>query len=102
MTRKDIKHTLLTRQREALKMAKGRWRSKVVKLNSEKIKALLNADFKRERLTYNSFQLVMERRSINSSAWIYEDVMSIKQENPLDYPRMRIRNVLCKAKKPAA
>lgn len=81
-TRQDIKHTLLTRQREALKMAKGRWRTKPVTLTLEKIKSLLKADAKRRRATYDSYQLVMEKRSIPSQAWNYDKLL-LDTENPI-------------------
>jgi hypothetical protein len=86
-TRKDIKHTLLTREREALKMAKGRWRTKVVTLDLEKLKALLSADIKRKRTNYDSYQLVMERKKASSQAWNYEEIMGMDTRNPLGYPR---------------
>jgi hypothetical protein len=85
-TRIDIKHTLLTRQKEALKMAKGRWRTKPTTLDLAKLKQLLTADPKRNRETYDSYPLVMERRSIPSQAWNYEELLN-SNENPLEYPR---------------
>jgi hypothetical protein len=86
-SRKDIKHTLLTREREALKMAKGRWRTKIVTLNLEKLKILLSADIKRKRTNYDSYQLVMERKNASSQAWNYEEIMGMDTRNPLGYPR---------------
>jgi len=85
-TRMDIKHTLMTRTREALKMAKGRWRTKPVTLDLEKLKELLTADVKRKRATYDSYQLVMEHKSIPSEAWNYEELLSMEQ-NPLEFPK---------------
>jgi hypothetical protein len=78
VTRLDIKHTLLTRQWEALKMAKGRWRTKPVTLDLHKIKALLKADKKRARRSYDSYQLLLDRKNADSVAWRYEDVMTMK------------------------
>jgi hypothetical protein len=86
LTRADIKHTLLTRQKEALKMAKGRWRTKPVRLDLAKIKALLNADKKRRRDTYDSYGLVMNRQNCDSKAWCFEDLTAMKSENPLNFP----------------
>jgi hypothetical protein len=86
LTRQDIKHTLLTRTKEALKMAKGRWRTKPVMLNLEKIKELLQADPKRERTTRDSYGLVMEHKSSPSHAWHYEDLL-LTSDNPIGYPR---------------
>jgi hypothetical protein len=86
LTRQDIKHTLLTRTREALKMAKGRWRTKPVVLTLEKIKELLQADPKRERTTRDSYGLVMEHKSSPSHAWQYEDLL-LTSDNPVGYPR---------------
>lgn len=85
-TRQDIKHTLLTREREALRMAKGRWRTKPVTLDLAKLKELLTADPKRNRATYDSYQLVMDRKSTPSRAWRYEDLLTMEQ-NPIGYPQ---------------
>ncbi|HKZ93776.1 MAG TPA: hypothetical protein VJ249_04240 [Candidatus Bathyarchaeia archaeon] len=85
-TRADIKHTLLTRQKEAQKLAKGRWKTKPVRLDLAKIKALLFADKKRRRETYDSYGLVMDKRNVDSQAWRYEDLMNMKNENPLNFP----------------
>jgi hypothetical protein len=84
-TRIDIKHTLLTRQKEALKMAKGRWRTRPIKLSLDKIKTLLKADPKRKRKNSDSYQLVIEKRSEPSQAWNYEELMS-ESENLIGYP----------------
>jgi len=89
-TRMDIKHTLLTRQREAKKLAKGRWRTKVVTLDLAKLKDLVKADSKRKRSTYDSLQLVIERRNVDSDAWAYEELMSMKNENPLNFPSLGV------------
>lgn len=75
-TRIDIKHTLLTRQKEALKMAKGRWKTRPEHLSLDKIKELLMADDKRQRETYDSYQLVMERRNISSKAWNFDEYVA--------------------------
>jgi len=87
-TRKDIKHTLLTREREARKMAKGRWRTKPVKLGLSEIKDLLKADVKRDRSSYDSYQLVIDRKNIDSKSWCYEDLMSVREDVGLGYPRV--------------
>jgi hypothetical protein len=86
LTRQDIKHTLLTRQKEALKMAKGRWRTKPVVLTLDKIKELLKADPKRERTIRDSYGLVMEHKSSPSKAWRYEDLL-LTTDNPIGYPK---------------
>lgn len=86
-TRRDIKHTLLTREREALKMAKGRWRTKIVTLDLEKIKSLLSADIKRNRTNYDSYGMVMEHKNTASSAWNYEEIMSMETESLIGYPK---------------
>jgi hypothetical protein len=84
-TRQDIKHTLLTRVFEAKKLAKGRWRTKPVTLSLEKIKALFQADVKRNRKSYDSYGLVMEKRSESSQAWQYEKLL-IQPENMIGFP----------------
>jgi len=86
-TRKDIKHTLLVREREALKMAKGRWRTKVVHIDLEKIKALLMADIKRKRTDSDSYGLVMQQKNTLSEAWNYEEIMGMKSDVGLGFPR---------------
>jgi len=88
VTRQDIKHTLLTRQKEALKMTKGRWRTKIKKLGIKDLKRLLSADVKRRRETYDSYQLVIDRKNVDSYAWRYEEIMSMKKDNPLNFPLM--------------
>ena len=82
-TRIDIKHTLLTRQKEALKMAKGRWRTRPERLDFEKIKSLLTADDKRKRETYDSYSLVMEKKSVHSDAWNLDDYMATAETDYL-------------------
>ena len=86
-TRQDIKHTLLTRQREALKMAKGRWRTEPITLNHAKIKELLQADYKRRREEYDSYKLVQMRKNVKSVAWRYEDLLAA-EDNMLGYPKV--------------
>lgn len=76
-TRIDIKHTLMTRQFEALKMAKGRWRTRPQHLDFAKLKALLTADDKRVRLSYDSYNLVMKRQSLPSKAWNMDEYMTL-------------------------
>jgi len=85
-TRVDVKHTLLTKQKEAQALAKGRWKTKPVKLDLAKIKSLLTADIKRMRPTFDSYQLVLGRKHVGSRAWNYEYVMDMKDDNPLDFP----------------
>lgn len=82
-TRIDVKHTLLTRQKEALKMAKGRWRTRPVRLDFEKIKSLLTADDKRKRESYDSYGLVMEKKSMPSEAWNLDDYMATAETDYL-------------------
>jgi len=64
------------RQKEALKMAKGRWKTRPEHLSLDKIKELLMADDKRRRETYDSYQLVMERRNISSKAWNFDEYVA--------------------------
>lgn len=85
-TRQDIKHTLLTREREALKMAKGRWRTKPLTLNLQKIKGLLQADLKRRRKDYDSYGMVRSRKNVSSVAWRYEDILAAR-DDILGYPK---------------
>ena len=73
-TRRDVKHTLLTREKEALEMALGRWKNKPVRLDEAKITALLVADWKRKREDYDSFHLAMKRKNSKSRPWSEDDV----------------------------
>lgn len=90
-TRQDVKHSLLTRQIEALKLAKGRWFTKPVTLNLDKIKQLVKADTKRNRDDYDSYGLVIARKHQPSKAWHYDEIMSLK-ENTLGYPPVDMRH----------
>jgi len=83
VTRQEIKHTLMTRTKEALKMAKGRWRTKPIVLTLEKIKALLKADMKRSRSNSDSYGLLMKKQSSSSTAWNY-DQMILEPNNILN------------------
>lgn len=83
-TRIDIKHTLLTRQREALIMAKGRWRTRPEHLSLDKLKELLTADVKRKRDTYDSYGLVMARSNAPSKAWNYDNYMATAESDFLE------------------
>jgi len=67
-------------------MAKGRWKTKPVTLSLEKLKALLKADQKRKRQTYDSCQLVLGRLSESGLAWDYEELI-IEPENLVGYPK---------------
>jgi hypothetical protein len=87
-TRMDIKHTLLTRTKAAQEMSKGRWKTKPVTLLLGDLKSLLQADMKRKRETCDSYGLVMQKKSVPSHAWSFEELMSMRTENPLDYPVM--------------
>lgn len=62
-------------------MAKGRWRTKPVTLDLPKIKALLSADLKRDRPSYDSYQLLLDHKNMDSIAWHYEDIMSMDRGN---------------------
>jgi hypothetical protein len=83
-TRIDVKHTLLTRQKEALKLAKGRWRTRPEHLTLDKIKELLTADDKRQRANYDSYGLVMERKNEPSKAWNYDEYMAAAEYDFLE------------------
>lgn len=88
-TRIDVKRTLFTRQKEALKMAKGRWRTLPVRLDFEKIKLLLSADDKRKRKSSDSYGLVMEKKSVPSEAWNLDEYMATAETDYLGLVPMR-------------
>jgi len=75
-TRKDVKATLFTHEKAALKMTKGRWRTRPEHLDLERIKHLLRADMKRKRTDYDSYSLVMQKKNIRSQAWNFNKYMS--------------------------
>jgi len=83
LSRIEVKHTLKTRSKEALKLPLGFWREKPVKLTKEKISDLLEADNKRKRSTYDSFALFHQRRSMRSQAYTMNDAMFTTQ---VEYP----------------
>lgn len=89
-TRIDIKHTLLTQQREALKMAKGRWRTRPEHLDLAKLKELLTADIKRKREDFDSYGLVMAKKNMPSQAWNYDDYFTTAEQDFLGI--MQVRN----------
>jgi hypothetical protein len=79
-TRIQIKSTAHTRTKEALKMELGRWYNKSVTLTTDDFVRLLSADTKRNRgcnENYNSYQLVSERKSVDSVAWTSKDQYAI-------------------------
>ena len=79
-TRIQIKSTAHTRTKDALKMELGRWYNKPVTLTTEDFVRLLRADTKRNRGhndNYDSYRLVLERKSADSVAWTSRDQYGI-------------------------
>ena len=74
-TRIEIKHTLKTRQKAALKLPLGFWDEKPVELTREKVCELLKADAKRARPTYDSYTLFEDRKSVSSQPYIMDDIL---------------------------
>lgn len=75
MTRIEVKHTLRTRQKQALKLPLGFWEAKPVKLTREKVSELLKADDKRKRQTYDSFNLFEQRKNQSSEPYIMDEIL---------------------------
>lgn len=75
ITRIDVKHTLKTRQKAALKLPLGFWSEKPVELTREKVSELLKADRKRARRTYDSYSLFEHRKSQPSESYVMEDLL---------------------------
>jgi len=75
LTRIDIKHTLKTRQKAALKLPLGFWSEKAVELTRDKVSELLQADAKRNRITFDSFSLFEQRKSQTSEPYIMDDLL---------------------------
>lgn len=93
-SRLDVKHTLLARIKSAKEMAKGRWYTKPVHLGLDDLKSLLEADKKRYRNTYDSYQLILDRKNRESRAWSLEEIMSMPS-NLLGYPKFEIEEIWC-------
>lgn len=74
-TRIDVKHTLKTRQKAALKLPLGFWAQKPVELTRDKVSELLKADQKRARKTYDSFSLFEQRKSQPSEPYVMDDIL---------------------------
>jgi hypothetical protein len=74
-TRIEVKHTLKTRQKAALKLPLGFWAEKPVELTRDKIRELLKADLKRARVSYNSFSLFEQRKSQPSEPYVLDDIL---------------------------
>jgi len=81
MTRIDVKHTLKTKQKEALKLPLGFWNQKPVKLTKQKVSELLQADAKRKRISYDSFKLFEERKSESSEPYIMDEILFVPNFN---------------------
>ena len=89
MTRIDVKHTLKTRQKEALKLPLGFWNQKPVKLTKQKVSELLQADAKRKRNSYDSFKLFEERKSQASEPYIMDEILF---DSNFHYPPKSVEN----------
>ena len=74
-TRIDVKHTLKTRTKQALKLPLGFWCQKPVKLTKQKVSDLLQADAKRKRNTYDSFKLFQERKNQTSEPYVMDEIL---------------------------
>jgi len=74
-TRIDVKHTLKTKQKAALSLPLGFWAAKPVELTREKVRELLQADVKRARKSYNSFELFEQRKNQPSEPYIMDDIL---------------------------
>jgi hypothetical protein len=83
MTRIDVRHTLRTRTKEALKLPLGFWNQKPVRLTRQKVSELLEADVKRKRNTYDSFKLFEERKSEASEPYIMDEILF---DSDFNYP----------------
>jgi len=83
VTRIEVKHTLKTQTKMALKLPLGFWCEKPVKLTEKKISELLQADRKRKRATYDSFKLFRERESQPSTVYHMDEAMF---DSEFEYP----------------
>jgi DNA-directed RNA polymerase subunit RPC12/RpoP len=87
-TRKDIKHTLFTRQKKAQAMEIGRWHTEPMTLDHLKLQQLLRADPKRQRESRDSYTLVSERKSQPSKSWTYDELLNQTDVSGLVFPKM--------------
>lgn len=83
-TRIQIRHTLKTKQKKALELPLGFWCEKPVKLTEQKISELLQADNKRKRQSYSSFELFQNRLSQDSEPYIMDKLLF---DPEFEYPR---------------
>lgn len=74
-TRIQVRHTLRTKQKKALELPLGFWCEKPVKLTEQKISELLQADNKRKRQSYASFELFQNRQSQDSQPYIMDKIL---------------------------
>jgi hypothetical protein len=74
-TRIDVKHTLKTKNKQALTLPLGFWAQKPVDLTETKVSELLKADLKRARSSYDSFSLFEQRKSQSSQPYFMDDIL---------------------------
>ena len=72
-TRKDLRHTLATREIAAKDLILGHWRVNPAHLKLEDLRRLMTADLKRKRTDYDSYQLVMDKKCVSSQPWNVDD-----------------------------
>lgn len=73
-TRFDIKHTMNTRTKSALKIIKGGWRVEIRHVDLTTL-GTLHGDTKRVRGSSDSYKLVQDRKSANSRAWSFGELL---------------------------
>jgi hypothetical protein len=74
-TRIEIKHTLKTKTKAALRLPLGFWAEKPVVLTRNKVRSLLKADTKRVRPSYDSFSLFEQRKSVASLPYVFDEAL---------------------------
>jgi hypothetical protein len=74
-TRMEVKHTLKTRQKAALKLPLGFWSAKPIELTCDKVRELFKADLKRARRSYDSFSLFQQRKSQLSESYVMDHIL---------------------------
>jgi hypothetical protein len=75
VTRIEIKHTLKTKTKQALKLPLGFWCEKPVKLTRQKVCELLQADKKRKRRSYDSYALFEQRKNQSSEPYVMDEIL---------------------------
>lgn len=71
---RQIKRTYRTRNKKALQLQIGRWKTDETKYNVQKLAELFKGDNKRKRQNYNSYTLAQQKKTSQSKAWTTKEL----------------------------